>query len=267
MTIIKKTANILPTLSVQSPILEVAVAIKNLNKTFNVREKAAMTIRTRALAYLRGQRITQKRVHALQNLNLTIDKGEFFGIIGRNGSGKSTLLHLLMGAMKPDKGSVIETKGKLLRLAQGMNFEPELTARDNIYLMASILGLTFKKIGSIFHEIIAFAEIENFVDIPVKTYSNGMLSKLKFAIATYAEADILLMDEFFVGVGDLNFKEKSEKVFRERLVKGRTIIHVSHSLESIVKHCDRVLLLDRGVPLAIGKPEEIVAQYEALMQA
>jgi len=247
--------------------LEPAITLKQLNKTFSVREKAAMTIRTRVLAYLTGNRITTKQVKALQNLNLTIYKGEFFGIIGRNGSGKSTLLHLLMGAMRPDKGSVIETKGKLLRLAQGMNFEPELTARDNIYLMGSILGLTFKKIGRIFFDIIAFAEIENFVDVPVKTYSSGMLSKLKFAIATYAEADILLMDEFFVGVGDLNFKEKSEKVFRERLVKGRTIIHVSHSLDSVLKHCDRVLLLDRGVPIAIGKPEEIVSQYQELMKA
>jgi len=246
---------------------ETVINIKNLNKTFYVREKSTLTIRSKVMGALMGKRLPLKKVNALQNLNLSIQKGEFFGIIGRNGSGKSTLLHLLIGAMRPDKGSILETKGKVLRLAQGMDFEPNLTARDNIYLNGSILGLTFKKIGRIFHEIIAFAEIENFIDVPVKTFSSGMLSKLKFAIATHAEADIFLMDEFFVGVGDLKFKEKSEEVFRNRIIKGRTIIHVSHSLDSVIDLCDRVLLLDRGVPIAIGKPEEIVAQYQQLMQA
>lgn len=252
--------------STKTTASEIAITLKNCSKTFYVREQAARTIRTRVLNFLLAKPTPIKKVEALKNLNLTIKKGEFFGIIGRNGSGKSTLLHLLMGAMRPDPDSIIETKGRMLRLAQGMDFEPELTARDNIYLTGSILGLTFKRIGIIFEDIVRFAEIESFVDVPVKTYSNGMLSKLKFAIATYAEADILLMDEFFVGVGDLNFKEKSEKVFRERLIKGRTIIHVSHSLDSILKHCDRVLLLDRGVPIAIGKPAEMVAKYEQLMQ-
>ena len=246
---------------------ETVINIKNLNKTFYVREKSTLTIRSKVMRTLMGKRLPMKKVNALQNLNLEIKKGEFFGIIGRNGSGKSTLLHLLIGAMRPDKGSILETKGKVLRLAQGMDFEPNLTARDNIYLNGSILGLTFKKIGRIFHEIVRFAEIENFIDVPVKTFSSGMLSKLKFAIATHAEADIFLMDEFFVGVGDLKFKEKSEEVFRNRIIKGRTIVHVSHSLDSIIDLCDRVLLLDRGVPIAIGKPNEIVAQYQELMQA
>lgn len=245
---------------------ETVITVKNLSKTFYVREKSAMTIRSRVLSFLMGKRSSIKKVKALQNINFTIEKGEFFGIIGRNGSGKSTLLHLLIGAMKPDAGSIIEINGKVLRLAQGMDFEPSLTARDNIYLNGSILGLSFKKIGQIFHDIIRFAEIENFVDVPVKTFSSGMLSKLKFAIATHAEADIFLMDEFFVGVGDISFKNKSEKVFQERIIKGRTIIQVSHSLPTIIAHCDRVLLLDKGVPIALGKPEEIVTQYRQLMK-
>lgn len=225
-----------------------------------------MTIRRKVLGMLRGEGAGIKKVEALQNLSFTVRRGEFLGIIGRNGSGKSTLLHLLIGAMRPDSGSTIATNGKVLRLAQGMNFEPKLTARDNIYLSGSILGLTFKKITSIFDDIVEFAEIEDFIDVPVKTYSSGMLSKLKFGIAVHAEADILLMDEFFVGVGDLNFKNKSEKVFRERLVSGRTIIHVSHSMSSITKFCDRVLLLDRGVPIMMGAPQEVVKQYERMME-
>ncbi len=250
----------------KKPIGEEVITVKDLCKTFNVKEKSALTIRQRILGMLRGEKATIKTVKALQNVNFSIQRGEFIGIIGRNGSGKSTLLHLLIGAMRPDKGSLIKTKGKVLRLAQGMNFEPKLTARDNIYLSGSILGLTFKKIASIFDDIIQFAELEGFVNVPVKTFSSGMLSKLKFAIAVHAEADILLMDEFFVGVGDLNFKNKSEQVFKERLVNGRTIIHVSHSLTSIMKFCDRVLLLDRGIPLAIGPPEEIVVKYQRLME-
>lgn len=244
---------------------DIVIRIENLYKTFYVREKSAMTIRQQVMSRLRGERVAIKQVKALQNINFQVRRGEFLGIIGRNGSGKSTLLHLLIGAMQPDKGSIIETSGKVLRLAQGMNFEPKLTARDNIYLSGSILGLTFKRIGKIFKDIIQFAEIEEFIDVPVKTFSSGMLSKLKFAIAVHAEADILLMDEFFVGVGDLNFKNKSEAVFKERLVDGRTIIHVSHSLTSINKFCDRVLLLDKGIPIMIGKPEIVVEKYRELM--
>lgn len=244
---------------------ETIVRVENLNKTFYVREKSELTLRDKVIGVLTGKRAPRKVVKALQNVNFSIQKGEFFGIIGRNGSGKSTLLHLLIGAMRPDVGSVIETKGRVLRLAQGMNFEPKLTARDNIYLSGSILGLTFNKIASIFDDIVFFAEIENFVNVPVKTYSSGMLSKLKFAIAVHAEAEILLMDEFLIGVGDLNFKQKSEQVFKERLVNGRSIIIVSHELGTIAAHCDRVLLLDRGVPIAIGKPEDIIEQYENLM--
>ena len=244
---------------------ETIIRVQNLNKTFYVREKSELTLRDRVIGTLVGTRTPVKVVKALQNLNFSVQKGEFFGIIGRNGSGKSTLLHLLIGAMRPDAGSIIDTKGSVLRLAQGMNFEPKLTARDNIYLSGSILGLTFKKIASIFDDIVHFAEIENFVNVPVKTYSSGMLSKLKFAIAVHAEAEILLMDEFLIGVGDLNFKNKSEQVFKERLVNGRTIIIVSHELATIAMHCDRVLLLDKGVPLAIGKPQAMIARYEQLM--
>ena len=244
---------------------ETVIRVKNLSKTFYVKEKSAMTIRRKAMSILRGKRPVIKKVEALNNVNFRVQRGEFLGIIGRNGSGKSTLLHLLIGAMQPDAGSIIETNGKVLRLAQGMNFEPKLTARDNIYLSGSILGLTFKRIGIIFDDIIRFAEIGEFVNIAVKNYSSGMLSKLKFAIAVHAEADILLMDEFFVGVGDLNFKSKSEAVFRERLVDGRTIIHVSHSLTSITNLCDRVLLLDKGILVAVGEPKEMVAKYKKLM--
>lgn len=245
--------------------VETVITVKNISKTFHIKEQSAMTIRSRVLSTFLGKRQNTNIVKALQNINFSIKKGEFFGIIGHNGSGKSTLLNILMGSIRPDKGGIIETKGRMIRLALGMGFDPNLTARDNIYLNGSILGLTFRQIGSVFHEIIGFAELEKFVDVPVKMYSRGMMTKLKFSIALYAEADIFLMDEFFGGVGDISFRKKSEAVFKERLVEGRTIIHVSHSLPTITAHCDRVLLLDKGIPIVLGEPKEVVEVYKKIM--
>jgi ABC-type polysaccharide/polyol phosphate transport system ATPase subunit len=128
-----------------------------------------------------------------------------------------------------------------------------------------LLGLSFRQIGQRFDEIIAFAELENFVDTKLKFYSAGMYSRLAFSIAVLADADIFLMDEFFGGVGDSRFREKSEQVFKESLMKGRTIIHVGHNLEIIRQHCSRVLLMDHGAPLCIGKPDEVIDMYNQLM--
>jgi len=170
----------------------------------------------------------------------------------------------LIGSIKPDKGSTIKTKGKMIRLALGMGFDGNLSARDDIYINGSILGLTFKRIGLIFDDIIGFAELEDFVDLPVKKYSSGMLSKLKFAIAVHAEADIFLMDEFFGGVGDIAFRAKSTEVFKNTFLDGRTIIHVSHQLKTFTAHSQRVLVLDKGRQLIVAEPEEALACYEAL---
>jgi ABC-type polysaccharide/polyol phosphate transport system ATPase subunit len=137
---------------------------------------------------------------------------------------------------------------------------------DNVYLNASLLGLSFRQIGQKFDEIIEFAELENFVETKVKFYSSGMYTRLAFSIAVLAEADIFLMDEFFGGVGDGRFKEKSEKVFEESLVQGRTIVHVGHNLEMIEKHCSRVLLLNNGIPMGIGEPKAMIKEYNQLMQ-
>jgi len=208
-------------------------------------------------------RITSE-LKALQDINFEVQQGEFFGLVGRNGSGKSTLLNLLIGSIRPDKGSIIKTRGKMIRLALGMGFDGNLSARDNIYINGTILGLTFKRIGLIFDDIIGFAELEDFVDLPLKKYSSGMLSKLKFSIAIHAEADIFLMDEFFGGVGDESFKKKSTDVFKNTFLDGRTIIHVSHQLKTILDHSSRVLVLDRGKQLMVGHPAEALAMYRGL---
>ncbi len=241
---------------------ETVIRLENISKTFFIREASNDSIRDRVLNIFKSN--PKREIHALENINLEIKRGEFFGIIGKNGSGKSTLLKLIMGAFPPNKGGKINVKGKIIRLALGMGFDPQLSAKENIYVNASILGLTFKKIGSIFDDIIQFAELENFVETPVKFYSSGMRSRLAFAIAVHAEADIFLMDEFFGGVGDVSFKEKSEEIFKNVLLDGRTIIHVSHQLRTIAQHCDRVLLLNKGKAHQIGTADTIIQEYRRL---
>ncbi|MEK7253429.1 MAG: ABC transporter ATP-binding protein [Bacteroidota bacterium] len=243
---------------------EIAIRLQNISKTFSVYEKDTGSIREKVFHFFKPNHLRQ--IQALQNINLEIERGEFFGIIGRNGSGKSTLLKIIMGAFQPDPGGSVEVDGRMIRLALGMGFDPELSARDNIYLNASLLGLSFKQIGQRFDEIIEFAELENFVETKVKYYSSGMYSRLAFSVAVHAQADIFLMDEFFGGVGDSRFREKSEAVFQKSLVEGRTIVHVGHNMEQIRQHCHRVLLLDYGVPIGIGEPEEMIEEYAKLME-
>ncbi len=240
--------------------MDTVLRIENVSKTFHVRTHQHDSIRDKLLHLFKGNE--GRSIRALRDINLEIKKGENFGIIGRNGSGKSTLLKLIIGAYRPDKGGRITVNGKVIRLALGMGFDPDLSARDNIYVNGSILGLTFRQIGKKFDEIVSFAELENFVDTELKYYSSGMVSRLAFAIAINTEADIFLMDEFFGGVGDEGFREKSEQVFKTRLVEGRTIVYVSHQLETVQQHCDRVLLLNMGEAVALGKPEEVLQQYK-----
>lgn len=241
---------------------EIAIQLKNINKTYTVLDKSTNSLRGKIVSLI--THTNKREIKALSNINLEIKKGEFFGIMGHNGSGKSTLLRIMSGAYPPDKGGEINMHGRYMLLSLGLGFNPKLTARENIYLNASILGLTLKQIGSVFHEIVSFAEMEKFVDTQVKYFSTGMAARLKFAIAVHADADIFLMDEFFGGVGDAGFKEKSKAVFHESLVKGRTIVHVSHSIKTIEEHCKRVMLLHQGEIVGIGTPDEIIPEYQKL---
>ena len=238
------------------------IEISQLSKTFHTSNNG-LSATDKLINLLKFKR-TSKKIEALKNVNLKIKKGEFWGIIGRNGSGKSTLLKILIGAIEPNKGSRITTKGKIVRLALGMGFDPHLTARDNIYLNGAILGLDFKTIGEKFEEIIEFAEVEEFVDTQLKFYSSGMRSKLSFAVAMHADADIILIDEFFGDVGDEAFKAKSQLAFENNIMKGKTIIHVSHSLELIQNHCDKIMILDNGISTIYEDPKEAIEQYRKM---
>ena len=205
-----------------------------------------------------------RKIKALNNISLDIKKGEIFGIIGKNGSGKSTLLKIMGKVYPPNKGGSVEIKGNFQRLALGTGFDPEITSRENIYLNASLFGISFKKIGQIFHSIIEFAELNEFIDTKVKYFSSGMISRLAFSIAIHVEADVFFMDEFFSGVGDVGFTKKSKEVFENSILKDKTIIYVSHDLETIMKYCDRVLLLDKGNTIIIDKPKKVLEVYSKL---
>ena len=203
---------------------------------------------------------------ALKDVSFKVKKGETVGIIGRNGSGKSTLLQLICGTLHPTSGTV-ETKGRVAALLElGSGFNPEFTGRENVYMNASILGLTTEEIDDRFDDITAFADIGEFIEQPVKMYSSGMVVRLAFAVAINVEPDILVVDEA-LAVGDELFQRKCFSRIEAIRDAGATILFVSHSGALIIELCDRAALLESGEKLAIGAPKQIVGYYQKLIYA
>ncbi len=239
---------------------DIAIRLTNVSKTFTIRDKPRGNLLQKSAAFISGK--NRREIEAVKDINLEVKKGEFLGIVGANGSGKSTLIHLMTGVYRPDKGGKAEIFGNFIRLSLGLGFNNELTARENIFLNGSVMGLGVKEIRENFDKIIEFAELQKFVNTKIKYYSRGMRTRLAFAVAVHAKADIFLMDEFFGGVGDERFRARSDEVFAESFVKGRTIVHVSHNLSTIKHYADRVLLLHEGNCLGIGQADEIFAIYK-----
>jgi ABC-2 type transport system ATP-binding protein len=239
----------------------VVIKLSNISKTFRIKDRDTSSVLAKVSNIFNPNKT--RSIKALENINIEIKKGEFFGIIGSNGSGKSTLLKIMTSVYQPDKGGDIVIAGSFQRLALATGFDNELTARENIFLNGSLHGLSFKKIRVIFNSILQFAELENFVDTKVKYFSSGMISRLAFSIAVNIDADILFLDEFG-GVGDASFRKKTEGVFKDFISRGKTIVHVSHELNTISEYCDRVLLLDKGKQLLIDKPEVVLASYNRI---
>ncbi|MBY6277293.1 MAG: hypothetical protein CWE10_13960 [Symbiobacterium thermophilum] len=209
-----------------------------------------------------GSRSRGGEFWALQDVSFTVMPGEVFGIIGRNGAGKSTLLRVISGVYTPDKGSV-RVRGRVgALLSLGSGFMNQLSGRENIMVQGLTQGLTPAEIRAKEEAIIEYAELGDFIDEPVYTYSSGMRARLGFAIATVIEADILLVDEI-LGVGDRDFAVKSRQTIMNMIRDGRTVILVSHNLSTITQLCDRVLWLDKGRVMDIGEPEAVVSRYNA----
>jgi ABC-type polysaccharide/polyol phosphate transport system ATPase subunit len=206
------------------------------------------------------RRVTYERNDALTDVTFSVEAGEFFGVVGPNGSGKSTLLRILAGIYVPDSG-VVRVNGLLSPFIElGVGFNPELTARDNIRMNGTLAGLTKRQLEERFDNILAFAELERFVDQKLKNYSSGMLVRLAYSIAIQIPFDVLLLDEV-LAVGDEAFQEKCFATFDQFKDEGKTIVFVSHDLELMERFCDRCLLLQDGTVQALGPPHEVAVLY------
>jgi ABC-type polysaccharide/polyol phosphate transport system ATPase subunit len=243
------------------PARSAAVKISHVSKTFKVPRERYHTLKERVLHPRRGRHFELLR--AADDISVEIAEGEFFGIVGRNGSGKSTLLKCLAGIYDIDAGS-IEICGRLSPFIElGVGFTMDLPARDNVIINATMLGLSRRQARERFDSIIAFAELEEFVDMKLKNFSSGMLVRLAFSTAVQVDADILLMDEV-LAVGDASFQRKCFDEFLRLKAEGRTIIFVTHDMGAIERFCDRAMLIEHGRVVDIGGAGSIARQYNDL---
>ena len=239
---------------------ETVIEVKNVSMHFNLMVERVDSIKEYVIKLLKGKLLYNDFV-ALSHVSFNVKKGEIIGLIGLNGAGKSTLLKIIAGVLKPTSGEVT-VKGSIAPLIEvGAGFDPELTARENIYLNGAILGHDRKFMDSKFDEIIDFAELRNFVDVPVKNFSSGMYARLGFAIATMVQPDILIVDEV-LSVGDYKFQKKCEDRIQAMLDKGVTVVLVSHDISMIEKLCTKVVWLEHGHLKDIGPTAKVCKEYE-----
>lgn len=235
-----------------------SVVIDGVRKTFTLNH--AFSLKDAVVSWVRRRRLTST-FQALDDVNVVIDEGESVALLGLNGSGKSTLLKLVSGVMSPDGGQVL-TRGRVAGLIEvGAGFHPELTGRENVFLNAAILGMQRKEIEARYDEIVAFSEIEEFIDQEVKHYSSGMFMRLAFSVAIHVELDVLLVDEI-LSVGDAPFREKCRKKFEELIDKRKTLVVVSHDAEMVRELCTRGVVLRRGKVVFDGAIDEALTYLE-----
>ena len=239
---------------------KIAIELKEISKTFSINRVKSNTVKDyiKQSIFNRGSKIQFK---ALNNINLEIYKGETLGIIGGNGSGKSTLTKIMSGAYLPDKGGKVIKNGTSILMSLNVGMSGELTARQNILVIGSALGMRLKDIEDKTDEIIKFAELENFSDTIIRHFSNGMKQRLSFATAINAGADIIFLDEVFA-VGDQKFKNNAIKILEENWLNNRTVVMVSHSLGNIRKYCNRAVYLKKGEMMFVGDPDTAIKMYE-----
>jgi ABC-type polysaccharide/polyol phosphate transport system ATPase subunit len=240
---------------------EPAIVVDGVGKTFRLPQQQYSTLKERVLHPLRSSVYDELR--ALQDVSVTINRGEFFGIVGRNGSGKSTLLKCLAGIYDLDRGS-IEITGRLSPFIElGVGFNPDLTARDNVIINAIMLGMSRKQARERFDAVVEFAELEDFLDLKLKNYSSGMNVRLAFATAIQVDTELLLVDEV-LAVGDAAFQQKCFEEFQRMKDAGRTIVFVTHDMSAVERFCDRAMLLEKGRVVDIGDPLKISRAYNEL---
>lgn len=236
------------------------VSVKNISLKFKMEQNRANSLKEFCVRWLKRD-LKSEDFWALTDVSFDVEKGDVVGIIGHNGAGKSTLLKVISGIMKPTKGT-IEAHGNIVPMLElGSGFDMELSGRENIYLNGAILGYSEEFLNEKYDEIVAFSELGNFIEAPLRTYSSGMLARLAFSVACIVEPEILIVDEI-LSVGDADFQEKSRARMMELMTGGTTVFFVSHSLKQIREMCNKVVWLEHGKIQAVGKTGEICDKYE-----
>lgn len=240
--------------------MSVMIEVNNVTMRFHMNSEKIMSIKEYVTKALRGK-IEYTDFTAVDGLSFQVEKGETLGLIGHNGAGKSTTLKTISGIFKPTEGSIKLYGNVVPMLELGSGFDMELTGRENIYLNGAILGYSEEYLNEKLEEIIAFSELGQFIDMPIRTYSSGMLARLAFSVASVVQPEILIVDEI-LAVGDAGFQEKSRKRMLEMMGGGTTVLFVSHSMEQIRELCTKVLWLEHGKAKMLGPTEEVCTAYE-----
>ena len=236
------------------------IEVKNVSMSFRLSQDRIQSIKEYLVTLAKGK-LKYKEFWALKNVSFTVRPGEVLGIIGRNGAGKSTILKVISGILKPTEGSV-SVRGNIVPMLElGSGFDFDLTGRENIYLNGSILGYSRHFLDEKYDEIVSFSELGEFIEMPIRNYSSGMMMRLAFSIATVVNPEILIVDEI-LAVGDEAFQRKSRQRMLELMGGGTTVLFVSHSLDQIRELCDRVLWLDHGQIKMLGETKEVCDAYQ-----
>ena len=245
---------------------DIMIEVENVSMRFNLGIEKGFSLKQGFINFFQKDKRRKKEKNnfwALKDVDFKVKKGEVIGFIGSNGAGKSTLLKVVSGVMKPTKGSV-KTYGNICPMIElGAGFDPQLTARENIYLNGAVMGYSKELIDSKFEEIVEFSELKDFLDVPVQNFSSGMVARLAFSRATIVDPEILIVDEI-LAVGDMAFQAKSEAKMLSMIGGGTTVLFVSHSIEQIKKVCDRVVWLEHGGVQKIGG-KEVCDEYKKFM--
>lgn len=237
----------------------IAVKIDHVSKFFRLPTEATQSLRTSLVNRFKGIK-GYKEQHVLKDISFEVEKGDFFGIVGRNGSGKSTLLKIISEIYVPEKGTVT-IDGKLVSFIElGVGFNPELTGRENVYMNGAMLGFSTEEIDTMYGDIVEFAELEEFMNQKLKNYSSGMQVRLAFSVAIKAQGDILILDEV-LAVGDEAFQRKCNDYFMERKKSGKTTILVTHDMNAVKKYCNKAVLIEDGLIKVVGAPDDVANQY------
>ncbi len=239
--------------------MEPIISVKNVSMRFNLATEKVDSLKEYFIKLTKGS-LKFEEFWALNDVSIDVMPGDFYGLVGLNGSGKSTLLKTIAGVLKPTKGSVT-VRGTIAPLIElGAGFDMDLTARENIYLNGAVLGFSKKFMDEHFQEIVDFSELHNFLDVPLKNYSSGMVARIAFAIATVTDPDILIADEV-LAVGDYTFQQKCEKRMKQLIDNGTTVLFVSHSIEQVKSLCNKATWLEHGKIIMSGDAQTVCDEY------